>query len=248
MNMTGNDLSFIRHNLEIVRGNITRACMRVGRSSNEVTLVVVSKFQSVEKIEEARLNGQLDFGENYPELALPKIQAFKEKNLTWHMIGHLQSRKAKVVAAHFDYFHSLDSLRIAEKLNRELEAIGRTLPVLLEINLSKEASKSGWHVDPADSAEMEMFYKVIDTIMMKFSHLQIRGLMTMPPFSADTEASRPFFVKSRLCLSVIKNAFPGLMLDQLSMGTTQDYEAAIEEGSTHVRIGTAVMGERSKQG
>lgn len=234
----------IRKNIDTVQGRILRSAQLAGRDAAVVRLMVVTKTQPVEIVRAAIEAGALDLGENYPEEAQPKIEALRNEGALarWHMIGHLQSRKAKIVCADFDMLHSLDSLSLAQKLENHLAALGRTLPVLLEINTGGEVSKGGWHY--RGDEDVEVLEKIVEQIVL-LPHLEIRGLMTMPPYQEDGELSRPYFRMLAKLRSQLQTRFPKLGLNELSMGTSTDFEAAVQEGATFVRIGTAILGPRN---
>ncbi len=188
------------------------------------------------------MQGQADFAENYPEMLVPKLEDIKESaSIKWHMIGHIQSRKANLVMDHFDYVHSLDSLKIAHRLQRRGEETGRSQIVLVEVNLGQEETKNGYRV--GNSEEYDIFISDILEIS-KLSMLSIKGLMTMPPITDDGEESRKHFIGLRRLLEKVNNENLNLQLTELSMGTSQDFKIAIEEGATMLRIGTLVFGER----
>jgi PLP dependent protein len=234
----------IRANLENIQERIERAEDLSGREPGSVRLIVVTKAQPVEVTRSAIQAGATILGENYPEEALPKIEALRnEDSHQWHMIGHLQSRKARIVAEHFDMLHSVDSVRLAEKLERILAERQRKLPVLLEINVGEEESKYGWPA--ALPAQWEALLPVVDQIR-QFEHLQIAGLMTMPPLFDDPEKSRPYFRRLRSFQEYLQEQFEDLRFLELSMGTSADFETAIAEGATYVRIGTAIVGPRQR--
>jgi len=232
----------IKLNLVKVRENIQHAADRVGRKADEIKLVAVSKMQPVEIIKTGIQAGIGDFGENYAEFAAEKIQQLKSAApVRWHMIGHIQSRKARVVCEYFDMVHSVDRIKIAGYINRFSAELGKIMPVLLEVNLSGEESKSGW------SAYNENQWSNLLVEFEKFegfSNLEIRGLMTMPPFDSDPEKSRPIYQKlKRFQKFLIKN-LPQFNWQELSIGTSFDYIVAVEEGATLVRIGTEIFGKR----
>jgi PLP dependent protein len=232
----------IRANLEMIQARIALAERENGHEPGRVRLVVVTKGQPVEVTRAAILAGAALFGENYPEEALPKIEALRnEGSHEWHMIGHLQSRKARIVAEHFDMLHSLDSVKLAEKLERLLEERDRRLPVLLEVNVGDEESKYGWPAN--EKTKWEELLPVIES-MQGLPHLQICGMMTMPPLSEEPEESRPYFQRLRMLRDYLSEQFPGENFEELSMGTSVDFETAIQEGSTFVRIGQAIVGPR----
>ncbi len=232
----------IRANLFAVQEKIARAAQTSGRNPSEVKLVVVTKGQPVEVIQEAIQAGARLFGENYPEQAEEKILALKDADqIQWHMIGHLQSRKANIVCNHFDMLHSLDRLDLALKLEKLLAAAGKTLPVLLEFNLAGEESKSGMRV--GDEAEWDRLLPDVEQFL-SLAHIQVKGLMTMPPLFDDTEKVRPYFTQLAHLCDFLRTHFHGANLDELSMGTSADYEVAVQEGATYVRVGTAILGPR----
>ncbi len=234
-------VSEIRDNLQSVQEKIAAAAKRSKRNIRDITVVAVSKLQPVAKIEAAIQCGITDFGENYPEQAVEKIHHFAgNKQIRWHMIGHLQSRKASIVASEFSMFHSLDRLSIAARLANHLEAVNRILPVLLEVNISGEISKAGWDLR---TMSFEHWIDEVNQIT-KLPSLRIQGLMTMPPFDTQPEQSRIYFHQLSELRNRLIKVFPGLELKHLSMGTSQDYEVAVEEGATLVRIGTAILGHR----
>ena len=234
-------VSEIRDNLQSVQEKIVAAAKRSKRNIRDITVVAVSKLQPVAKIEAAIQCGITDFGENYPEQAVEKIHHFAgNKQIRWHMIGHLQSRKASIVASEFSMFHSLDRLSIAARLANQLEAVNRILPVLLEVNISGEISKAGWDLR---TMSFEHWIDEVNQIT-KLPSLRIQGLMTMPPFDTQPEQSRIYFHQLSELRNRLIKVFPGLELKHLSMGTSQDYEVAVEEGATLVRIGTAILGHR----
>jgi pyridoxal phosphate enzyme (YggS family) len=210
-----------------------------GRAAGSTRLVVVTKSQPREVVEAALEAGVKILGENYPEEAVEKINAIGQKNAEWHMIGHVQSRKADLIPANFALMHSLDSLKLANRLERF--AVERPLPVLLEFNVGGEESKSGWQA--VDETRWSEFLPEID-MMLKLPHLTIRGLMTMPPLYDDPEQTRPHFQKLRRLRDFLKQQFPAADWSELSMGTSADFEAAVEEGATLVRVGTAIVGPR----
>jgi pyridoxal phosphate enzyme (YggS family) len=225
-----------------VQERIELSAIRAQRKPDDIKVIVVTKFQPIERIEAATQCGIHDFGENYPELAVEKIEYFHNiSDIRWHMIGHLQSRKAPLVAKEFSMFHALDSIRTAQKLDNALSVYNKILPVLLEVNVSSEESKYGWKVDEKSCSQWMEQVEIISQL----PHIRINGLMTMPPFFDDPELSRPYFSKLHDLLIELHKQFPALHLDHLSMGTSQDFGVAIEEGATMVRIGTAIMGSRN---
>lgn len=231
----------IRENLLVVNEKIAAAATRSGRNFEDIQLIAVTKGQPIEVIQAAISTGIRNFGENYPEESLPKIMECREQGVKWHMIGHLQSRKARLVCEHFDWMHSLDSLRLAEKMERQLAQNGRSLPVLLQFNVGGEESKSGWLANdenswPALVAEIGQ--------ILQFPHLKIKGLMTMPPLTVSPLEARAYFHKLVNLRDYLSRQFPEAVWQELSMGTSSDFESAVEEGATFVRIGTGILGPR----
>jgi PLP dependent protein len=226
----------------LVSEQVKATALRCRRSINSVRIVAVSKKQPVRAILEAIQAGAANFGENYPEEAVEKIQAILDKNIQWHMIGHVQSRKAGIVANYFDTIHSIDSLVIAQKLNNHLQNTNnKRIPVLLEVNIGSEESKTGFEVESYE--QKEQFIKDVDQIIL-LSNLNLNGLMVMPPFTSIPEESRKYFNHAHKLLDELQERFPSLELKELSMGTSVDYLVAIEEGATLVRVGTAIFGKR----
>ncbi len=232
----------IRSNYARVMEQIGHAAVQSGRKAQDVKLIVVSKGQPVQVIRAAIEAGITVFGENYPEEAVSKITALEDQpGLEWHMIGHLQSRKAKLVCAHFQLMHSLDSLRLAEKMARILQEHKRRLPVLLEFNVGGEASKYGWQA--ADPFQWEALLPDLEVIF-SFNELDIRGVMTMPPLTVSPDEAYAYFVCLRRLRDFLKQRFPKAELSELSMGTSADYLHAIRAGATMLRIGQAILGAR----
>lgn len=236
--ITGN----IGQRLDQIRKRISRAALSCGKSPDEIALVVVSKSQPVEVIEAAISVGIRRFGENYPEETLSKILQLQDQpEIEWHMIGHLQSRKARIVVENFHMLHSLDSTQLAEKLDNLLAESGKKMLSLLEFNVGGEESKFGW---PAwDEKRWKELLPEISKILA-LEHLQISGLMTMPPLVEDEQKARLFFRKLRNLRDYLSISFPGANFNMLSMGTSADFEIAIEEGATMIRVGQAILGSR----
>ncbi len=232
----------IHDNYSRILERIAAAAQRSGRDPSTVKVVVVSKAQPLAVVEAAIQAGIRRFGENYPEEAVAKINSLKGiEALEWHMIGHLQSRKARLVAVSFHFFHSLDSLHLANKLNNGLAEQHKILPVLLEMNVGGEASKFGW---PAwEENKWDRLLPELEEII-RLPQLSVRGLMAMPPLYNDQEMTRPYFARLRKLRDYLLAQNPKLDLGELSMGTSADYCAAVEEGATFVRIGQAILGPR----
>jgi PLP dependent protein len=233
----------IHDNYEKVQERINKAAAASGRDANDIHLVVVTKKQPVSVIRAAIDVGIWSFGENYPEEALPKIDAIGPvAELEWHMIGHLQSRKARLVCDHFQRLHSLDSLHLATKLNTLLAEEKKALPVFLEFNVGGEESKSGW---PAwDETQWKMLVPELKQLM-ELPQLHLEGLMTMPPLSDDTALTRSYFQKLKRLSLFLAEQLLGTHWLELSMGTSADFDVAIEEGATYIRIGQAILGPRN---
>jgi len=220
---------------------ISAAERRAGRAPGSARLVVVTKSQPVETVRAALEAGVKILGENYPEEAVEKIKALGAADVEWHMIGHVQSRKADLIPPHFALMHSLDSLKLANRLDRFAATAGRRLPVLLEFNVGEEESKFGWAA--ADESRWPDLLPEIDMIL-KLGNLSVCGMMTMPPLFENPERTRPYFQKLRRLRDNLSKAFPATDWSELSMGTSADFEAAVQEGATLVRVGTAIVGPR----
>jgi pyridoxal phosphate enzyme (YggS family) len=233
----------IHRNLDQVLERIRRAAEKSHRSRDDIRLVVVTKSHSVQVARAAIDAGAKILGENYAEEGLSKIQEIGTiPGVEWHMIGHVQSRKAVDVAGKFTLIHSLDSVKLAERINRVAEAKGWSQSVLIQVNVSGEESKSGfpcWNDD-----QMAALIVEIEKIA-SMSSVKINGLMTIPPFSEDGEFARPFFKRLRGIRDQLTDKVPGSNFSELSMGMSADFEIAVEEGATLVRVGTAILGERT---
>jgi len=222
-------------NIMIIRQRMAAAAQRSGRDPGDIQLMAVSKTIPPEHIREAADAGITLFGENYVQEAREKIPAISQ-DVSWHMIGHLQTNKVKYVVNLFHWIHSVDRLELAQELDKRARLNQRTLKVLIEVNVSGEASKSG--MEPS---------RVLELVRQTsgLPHLNVRGLMTMPPYSDDPEQSRPYFqALSQLRDEISVAAIPNIRMDELSMGMTDDFEVAIEEGATIIRVGRAIFGER----
>ena len=229
----------ISENVEAVRKRIAAAAHRAGREPDEIALMAVSKTQPPKRIREAYDAGLTLFGENRVQEFAAKAEPLRDlRAAEWHMIGHLQTNKAAKTAELFRAVDSVDSLKLAEKLDAAARALGKKLHVLIEVNVGGEAAKSG--VDP-DSRELEELLIAAPRLEV----LVFRGLMTVPPFTENPKEARPFFRKLReLRDAIAARKLPSVAMDVLSMGMSHDFEVAIEEGSTCVRVGTAIFGER----
>jgi PLP dependent protein len=228
-------------NISLIQQRITAAAQRAGRNADEVTLMAVTKTQPPERIREAYEAGLRAFGENRVQEFAGKVETLRDlQAANWHMIGHLQSNKAAKTTELFRAVDSVDSLKLAEKLDSAARALGRKLDVLIEINVGGEAAKSG--VAPNSPALEELLIAA-----PRLEALDFHGLMTVPPFTDDPQEARPYFRKLReLRDAIAARKLPRVAMDELSMGMSHDFEVAIEEGSTCVRVGTAIFGERTK--
>src|SRR2546425_10445330 len=226
----------LKDNIARVQERIAEACGRVSRGPDGVKLVAVSKTVPPDRIRAAYDAGLRDFGENRVQEANAKRAALSDLTVTWHLVGHLQTNKAKLARELFHCVHSLDSLRLAQKLAEAAVCSGDRLPVLIEVNLGEEQTKSGVREhDVLALAEQ----------VGRLPTLELHGLMVLPPFFEDPEQARPFFRRLRELAWTIEAAnLPGVSMRELSMGMSHDFEVAIEEGATMVRIGTAIFGRR----
>jgi len=229
----------ISENTARLREQITSGAKRAGRNPDEVVLMAVTKTHPPEKIREAYNAGLSLFGENRVQEFAGKAAALANlAGAEWHMIGHLQTNKSGKAVELFDAVDSVGSVKLAEKLNVAAQSLGKNLAVLIEINIGGEKAKSG--VAP-ESAELEVLLRSAP----RFESLSFRGVMTVPPFTEDPEGARPYFRKLREIRDTIAaRKFPAISMDVLSMGMSHDFAVAIEEGSTCVRVGTAIFGER----
>jgi len=230
----------IQQNYHQVMERIEAAARRSGREAESVRLVVVTKTQPLEAVEAVVAAGATCLGENYAEEAIPKIEAVSAQ-VSWHMIGHVQSRKASLVCRYFDYLHSLDSLKLAARLDRFAGEMGIRLPALIECNLAGEATKFGFPIWQETAWEA-----CLDEIrqMTAFQHLAVCGLMGMAPYFSEAEPARPYFRRLRQFQAFLSRRLPEADWRELSMGMSGDFEVAIEEGATWVRIGTSIFGPR----
>ena len=227
----------ISENIACVEERIAAACRRSGRRREDVKLVAISKTQPAEAIRAAFAAGLRDFGENRVQEAQAKLPALADMHATWHLVGHLQTNKVRAAREIFHWVHSIDSLRLATKLAQATPPGGARLAVLIEVNLGEEAAKAG-----VRAAEVEELAEQIGRI----ETLELRGLMVIPPFLASPEEVRPYFRQLRDLAQVIgAQHLPNVSMQELSMGMSHDFEVAIEEGSTIVRVGTAIFGERT---
>ena len=237
-------LNQIKDNLDDVYARMGSAAEKSGRKVDDVKLIAVTKLMPVETIRAGIDAGIRCFGENYAEQAAEKItQGVADQHIEWHMIGHIQSRKTETVCQYFDMVHSVDRMKIARYLDRYARQLDKVMPVLLEVNLSGEESKYGW--EASDEGRWEKLVQEFKKIA-GYSNIEIRGLMSMPPLFEDPESTRPIYKRLRLFQEFLRQHLPGISWDELSIGTSFDYEVAIEEGATMVRIGKAIFGPRPK--
>lgn len=234
----------LRQNLEGVRAQIAAAAKTAGRDPAAIRLVVVTKGHSVEVVRSLYELGVREIGESYVEEGREKQEALASlDDLHWHMIGHVQSRKAETAAHNFDLVHSVDSLKLARRLDRFAGEVGHVLPVLLECNVSGESSKYGW---PA--WKKGLWGGLLPEIeeLLRLPNVRVHGLMSMAPYLDDMEKARPYFAHTRTLRDFLVQKLPQADWSQLSMGMSGDFEAAIIEGATIVRIGTAIVGPRPR--
>jgi hypothetical protein len=227
----------IVENLKGVKERIERAALRAGRDAREIRLVAVTKGVAPERIVEAARSGIDTFGENYAQELREKsdiVEKVLGRRIKWHFIGRLQRNKVKYILDRVDLIHSLDRLPVAEEIEKRAERLGTMVPVLIEVNIAGEEAKGGIMPEHLEGFLVEM---------ERFPRIKVEGLMTMPPFFDDPEMTRPYFRQLRDLRDRLREMFPGLR--ELSMGMSGDFEAAIEEGATIVRIGTAIFGPRS---
>ncbi|KAB1439641.1 YggS family pyridoxal phosphate-dependent enzyme [Candidatus Galacturonibacter soehngenii] len=226
----------IKDNLDLVEHKITNACKRAGRDRSEVTLIAVSKTKPISMIEEVLEEGILHFGENKVQELCDKYEQLPN-HINWHMIGHLQRNKVKYIVDKACLIHSVDSLRLAETISQEAAKKNVTASILIEVNVAQEESKYGIRVEEALPFVEEI---------SKLPNILVKGLMTIAPFVKDSEENRYIFHKlKQLSVDIKTKNIDNVSMNILSMGMTGDYEVAIEEGATHVRVGTGIFGERN---
>lgn len=224
----------ISENLLNINDRIKKAARKAGRDPNEVTIIAVTKTVEPKRIKEAISAGLRVFGENYVQEAQEKMAKFKDKNLKWHFIGHLQKNKAKFAVELFDLIHTVDSVELAQELNKRAK---EPVEILIEVNVAREKTKAG--IDPEGAVKLARAISAMP-------NLKLRGLMAIPPAFEQAEMSRPYFAMvRRLAERINKERFLGVYLRDLSMGMSNDFEVAIEEGATMVRLGTAIFGTRA---
>jgi pyridoxal phosphate enzyme (YggS family) len=226
----------MKDRLARVRERIARAAERAGRRAEDVTLIAVSKTFDSSTIQQAVDAGVRDLGENRVQEAASKVEQVKAAGLRWHLIGHLQSNKARAAASVFDCVQSIDSVGLARRLERVAGEAGRRIATLIQVDLAREPTKSG-----ADESQLPAIIDALDSS----PHLELKGLMLLPPFFDDPEHARGYFRRLRELLERV-NGGRERRLTELSMGMSHDFEVAVEEGATMVRVGTAIFGERAK--
>ncbi len=230
----------IKKNLELINNEVLESAKKVNRNPEEITIIGVSKKQSIGTIIDGIEAGVKTLGENYINEAVNKINEINNPDLSWHFIGHLQSNKAKFAVKYFDLIHSVDSLKLANEINKQAEKINKIQNILMQINISEETSKSGINIKEAC---------LLANSINSFNNLNLIGVMGMPPFSQNPENSRKYFknlneIKNSIQNHLEKQNISSVKIEHLSMGMSQDYIVAIEEGSTMVRIGTKIFGQR----
>ena len=226
----------LKENLVTVENKVAEACKRVGRDRSEVTLIAVSKTKPVDMLQEIYAEGIRDFGENKVQEMCEKMDQMSA-DIRWHMIGHLQRNKVKYIVGRTELIHSVDTYRLAEEINIHAKKKNITVPILVEVNIANEESKFGI------SAE-EAILLVED--ISKLENVRIKGLMTIAPYVVDAEENRLYFRKiKQLSVDITNKNIDNVSMEILSMGMTGDYEVAIEEGATMVRVGTGIFGERN---
>lgn len=232
----------IKEKLENVQSRINAAAARVGRDPGSIKLVAVTKLMPLEIVQAAYAAGMRCFGENYPEQAVQKIHALADyPDIEWHMIGQIQSRKTELVSRYFSTVHSVDRLKIARYLDRFCGEMEKFMPILIEVNMSGEDSKAGfpaWHEDQWTELCISLGE------ITELPNIKVKGLMTMPPMFEDPEKSRPIYRQLKRLQRYLQDQFPNTIWDELSIGTSFDYEVAVEEGATLVRIGTELFGSK----
>lgn len=227
----------MKDSLRHINRRIAAAAVACGREPSSVRLVAVTKTVEIDRVARAIDAGVSILGENYIQEAREKFNALVDRPVQWHFIGHLQSNKAKYAVRLFDLIHTVDSLKLARALDKEAQKHAKVQAILIQVNISGEATKSGIAADQT----LELARQI-----SRLEHIRLKGLMTMPPFFDDPERARPFFRRlARLGDRIADDAIPGVSMDERSMGMTGDFEVAIEEGATLVRIGSAIFGERT---
>ena len=227
----------IKENLEKINEMIAGTALSCDRKPEDITLIAVTKKKNTETVMEAIQSGARHFGENYIQEAIAKIDSIGKGNACWHFIGHLQSNKAAIAVKYFEYIHTVDSFKLAKEIDKQAKTIHKIQKILLQVNISNEKTKSG-----TDAKKTMELVKQIHG----FENISLQGLMCMPPYFEQPEQARSFF-KALLQIrdDIMAHQFPNVSMKHLSMGMSNDFKVAIEEGSTMVRIGTSIFGERN---
>jgi PLP dependent protein len=230
-------MSSIKDNLDQIRAEISDTALTAGRKAEDLLLIAVSKKKTIADIRAAIEAGADNFGENYMQEAVEKIEAIGNDKVCWHFIGHLQSNKAQLAVKYFDYIQTVDSVKLAKEINKQAKAMNKIQKILIQLNIAHEDTKSG-----IDATEILNLAEQINAM----ENLSVQGLMCMPPFFDDPELARPYFKKlSQLRQKIMDKGFERISMKHLSMGMSSDFKVAVQEGSTMVRIGTSIFGERS---
>ena len=226
----------IAQRVESVLSAIRSAAEKAGRRPDSIRLVAATKTVTADRIREGIGAGLSILGENRVQEAIPKVEALAQAPVRWHFIGHLQRRKVRSVVGMFELIHSVDSLELAQEIDRRAGEASRPQAILLEVNIGGETTKGGFHQDG--------FVQLVST-MAALSNIQIKGLMAIPPPTAEPESARTYFIRLReLAEAIAAQRIPGVAMDELSMGMSNDYDIAVQEGATLVRVGSAIFGER----
>jgi len=226
----------IAQRVQSVLSAIRSAAAKVGRRPDSIRLVAATKTVTADRIREGIAAGLSILGENRVQEALPKVEALAQAPVRWHFIGHLQRRKVRSVVGMFELIHSVDSLELAQEIDRRAGESGQSQDILLEVNIGGETTKGGFHQDG--------LVQLVST-MAALSHIQIKGLMAIPPPTAESESARAHFIRLReLAEAIASQRIPGVAMDELSMGMSNDYEIAVQEGATLVRVGSTIFGAR----
>lgn len=226
----------IKENIDTISAQIKQTAMDCGRAPEKITLIAVSKRKPALRVEQAIDAGYQHFGENYIQEAMEKIDMIGKDRACWHFIGHLQSNKAKFAVQYFDLIHTVDTIKLAKEINKQAAKTQKKQGILLQVNIAREDTKSG-----ADAGQIIDLARQVS----QFDHISIQGLMCMPPFFEDPEDAREYFRRLKTIARQIEDIdLPNTTMTHLSMGMTNDFKVAIEEGSTMVRVGTAIFGSR----
>ena len=230
-------MSSIKENLDQIRAEISDTAIAASRKPEDVLLIAVSKKKPIADIMAAIEAGVEHFGENYIQEAVEKIETIGRDKACWHFIGHLQSNKAKLAVKYFDYIQTVDSLKLAKEINKHAKEMNKTLKILIQLNIAHEDSKSG--IDATEVLNLAEQMNALD-------NLSVQGLMCMPPFFDDPELARPYFEKlAQLRHKIMDKGFERISMNHLSMGMSNDFKVAVQEGATMVRVGTSIFGKRS---